>query len=450
MPRQGLKKRIPPQARSGGNLNDASRGPHRPALLTGGRDSIIQTMAFGSRIQSPTLGRALVAVAMIVVLAGSTGLAMLISQVRNPDLGLDWVTEQVGSFSYERPADWQRTASTEGDTLIEYNEPPPGLRRMRVLEWQFTSPRPPAESLNITRQRLTPASRFSIYRTLHVGDLAAALFIGGSRGQMGRQRVVQKDLLLSVTADGLRHMVICISGLGPPRSSDDALLTHVAGSARDIRYAPTDTVTFPSLKLSAPLPPTVVARAPTGDTDESGVLLLPAGDGRLAQGAFWRIWARPLELTTLREELASELAKLGADDSVDVHQVDADRVIRALLAHTFEQMHEQPPDQQLLQSQATDDRVIHRIILAGGQANTMYQSLWVVRLDDERALLLDCLAEPRAAKLIEFAAAQLTERVGDMAQGDTEPAAPDEAAPPPDASSTPAPPSTPMRQNDTP
>lgn len=369
--------------------------------------------------------------AMIVVLAGSTGLAMLISQVRNPDLGIDWVTEQVGTFAYQRPADWQRTASAEGDTLIEYNEPPPGLRRMRVLEWQFTSPRPPTESLNITRQRLTPASRYSIYRTLHVGNMAGALFIGGSRGQMGRQRVIQKDLLLSVTTDGLRHMVICISGLGPPRSSDDALLTHVAESARDIRYSPTRRLRFESLGLAMTVPPAVAAYLSSDTTEQTGALLLPAGDGRLAQGAFWRIWARPLELATLREELSSELAKLGAGDDVDVQQVDADRVIRALLAHTFEQMHGKAPDQQLLQSQAGGDRVVHRIILAGGQANTMYQSLWVVRLDDDRAILLDCLAEPRAAKLIEYAAAQLTEQVGDAPESQSPSAEPHQTTEPP-------------------
>jgi hypothetical protein len=116
-------------------------------------------MAWESRIANETLRRAVIAAIMLVLLGGSTALALWITHARRPEVHLRTQRQAVGEFSVEIPEEWtRRDVSSQNirELVAEYQIPGPPEMLLHMLALEYPAPQPASVSLQAVHASYFP------------------------------------------------------------------------------------------------------------------------------------------------------------------------------------------------------------------------------------------------------------------------------------------------------
>ncbi len=358
-------------------------------------------MPWESRIESEPLRRAVIAAVMLVLLAGSTALALWMTHARRPHVDVADSTEDLGPFRLSVPRDWIRLDIADQNIpglLAAYQSPEADRQLLQIFSLDYDTPRPPAHSLSAVAESFFPRGYTRHAQTLGQDGTVWAYAVQQSEevSRLGRQR--RKHFLATVTLDGRRHAAFYMTGLGNPTRRDLGALLTVAESTADTRYrrVGTSAIEFDAMRLEVPDDLFAFHRT---DVPEA-VDFVPAAEGRLASGRLVHLRLRVVPFGTD--------APAPPPDEPQTHDAaSADTVNRMLLtwlANVYHQRYGSAPPDGALETGEIGGRVVHAVLLPATAGSPVHRMLFASSTDGRTVAVVDVVAEPPAMRPAEAAA----------------------------------------------
>lgn len=372
-------------------------------------------MALGSRIQSEPLRRVILAAIMVVVLIGSTAVAMRLTRVRTHHNYPALRTEDLGVVRIDRPVLWDSAPLPErGNAPLEplgcWEENGRDHRRLAV--YQYHTPRP------TTPEAILAACSKWLGREDALIQTSAAVRSPTMTGRMLEgleyfsDSPEEKIFLADLTTDGRFHLVIYLEGEGAVTNHDYHFMKALTESASDQRYQMLEDV-FDLRGVQLDLPRGAVALKNTADKQSESVIIIPGGlsDFYLLELSAERLSSLNLLLPAGGVEGPQPPAALKALVSKSRDGTADDRLVALLAVKYWKVMGKMPPTGAFRRFRASTGLDVPLT----SPTSVSYRAIWAVRLDDEQAAVMEILASPTGAPTAYLAGQLVLRGMGVMA-----------------------------------
>ena len=350
------------------------------------------------RLETESARRIAIAVVMALVLGASTAGGIWLGRARSVT---DLTQQDMGWFGLQRPQSWERLAQRVSDdsgiTLLgEYLDR--GPREQKLTVYQYISAVPVGPELALTQVLDRALLRAIEPEPLTFGPLTGAWGEVGISLDAGDYH--QATAIL--TLDGTHHVVLVVNSSLMHAEANRLLLQRIVETVRDKRYEPATAPLELAHGRIETLPPSLHLLQRAGRDGARELLAVPR-----TRGAFVAVRATPVDL----RETATTLARMlpASDEAADSRLVPPllaelaggraltpqDRMDLALVWRYWLARNEPPPRTAI--SDPTFEGHAMRALAISPRGAATYRLAWVLRLDDESAVLLEATASPDAA-----------------------------------------------------
>lgn len=355
-------------------------------------------MPWESRIANESLRRVVLAGLMMGLLAGSTGLAMLLTHQRNPRYAASWQREDFGPLHVKRPSHWQMAAEGGADGLVAIlTDPSPDQRRITVSLIQLDQPVDPTAVIDeVFAQNM--GTQFNRGQTFRAGAVVGHHAEGFAYLKQGRVRMLASQVILDATLDGRTHLLLHLRRRGLPHGQDVALLIAMAQSLSDQRVEPVrDAIELGEATVN--VPEHLVAWRPADESLTGRYDLTPDGAGPWKGSRFIRLSPRRLDLAELSNEALAEIEArdLPPPESQAMREAleeldDPDDLTQALLMTMRRGLHPREDPRPHYGTGTLDGKVVHTMVMDDGRRSPLFHAVWVVRGPRDVVVRMDVLS----------------------------------------------------------
>lgn len=375
-------------------------------------------MAWESRIANEALRRAVIATIMLVLLGGSTALALWMTHTRRPEVYLRTQRQAVGGFSVEIPEEWtRRDVSSQNirELVAEYQIPgPPGML-LHGLALEYPAPQPASVSLQAVYASYFPRASRSTARLFAADGVIGAYVFGRSEEVIKQGRIRQKHIAAAVTLDGRKHLALYMTGRGDPTLDDLAVVRAIAESARDQRYTAItkSPAAINGLSLALPVELLVMRHNEGGEA----LYAVPKSDGPFATGRLMALQLQAGDLAEVAAEVGGE-GKQATEPPNDAAAIN--QLLLTWLANVYQSQHGRAPGSGELVSERVGDAIVHGVVLVAQPNAPVQRTLWASSPDGRYVAIADVYAEPRIARVSHYVAKMVLARLEPTEQPDAD------------------------------
>jgi len=355
-------------------------------------------MPRAARIASEPARRAVLAAVMVVLLGGTTALAVLMTRARTPVFDPSQPTHQFGPMGLTIPSNLKqqranRATDPVGRTFVDENQ----LLRLKLALLEDVRIRPPIDAFAQGKKLLAPTVGNSDVMVHQAGPLTVILSPGYSlvRTQDGRT-VPQKHVVAVATIDGATYLAAeLMAGIGKIRGTDINTLLRIMMSIRDERFADAEPADRSIAGLRFPADTELVPLARRDGVADSQLIYVPTG-----ARYFYRLPITVLEV----DELWRQLDEVYEGPPIEDPMKRAAAAARLVLQITYARVHQGNPPADAFAEQRIADRPVARLLVVGGGAANGHHERWAMLIDSRRIVMVDVLADRRAIRQARAAA----------------------------------------------
>jgi len=357
-------------------------------------------MPRAARIASEPARRAVLAAVMVVLLGGTTALAMLMTRARTPAFDPSQPTHEFGPLSLTIPSNFteQRTNRATDPVGRSFVDPNQQLVLKAAL-LDDTQIRPPIDAFAQGKALLAPTAGKSDAMIHQAGPLTVILSPGYSVAQTRDGRAVrQKHVVAVATIDGATYLAAELAGIGEIRGHDINALLRIMMSVRDERFADAEPAdrTIRGLRMPADTGLVPLKRIDRGA--DAQLIYVPTG-----ARYFYRL---PVTVMNV-DELWEQLEQVYQGPPIDDPLKRAAAAARMMLQITYARVHQRNPPADAFVEQRINDRPVARLLVVGGGAANGHHERWAMLIDTEQIVMVDVLADRRAVRRARAAATWL-------------------------------------------
>ncbi|QNN23383.1 hypothetical protein HED60_14215 [Planctomycetales bacterium ZRK34] len=369
-------------------------------------------MGLSSAVHSERRRRVLVAVLMGLLLAATTAVAMWVSRGKAPAKLPSLVAQTVGVFKFERPSSWaptteSSTSTPNGASTVSFEQRDAatagqtGEREMTAAELRFARPVLPNAAMGAVMQKMVRGmAQLRGTWPVRIGSMTGLL---GQADLLDTDQQFRSLMLAVITIDGRRYFALSLSSthLGDPI---DALLTNrIIHSVVDRRYAAMNPPVQLADALTLRLPAGLTALRPAGEAGQHALIVTPTQSLR-----YFLTSMNVIDLPTVAEQLAASAQQVNDAGQTEVPEAlmqmiqrmpEADPTVQVETMVTLQywKLRGQLPTPGSGAAVDLAGRPTRAMLITSGRGAEPYQSIWGMKIDDRRMILMELIAEPTAA-----------------------------------------------------
>jgi len=334
---------------------------------------------------------------MVVLLAATTGLAMLMTSARTPSFDPAQPTHHFGDFVVSIPTNFTSQRDSRPDK--------PGVRSfvdtnqqlvLKIAVIDDAQRRPPVIALEQAKALLAPTAGKSESVIYQHGPLTVIQATGYSPAQLPNgQAVSQKHVMAAGTVDGASYIAAELSGLGRIRREDVNIVLDIMMSIHDTRFDQARAADLRLAEMRFPTAPALLALAPRVPEIQEQLLYVPS-DGRY----FYRL---PVTVLSV-DELWARFKDAYTGPEIEDPMRRAAAATKAMLQVTYAGVHSDLPSKEAFAEETIEGRPVAKLLVVGGGGATGHHERWAMLPDADHIIVVDVLADRRAVSQARSAA----------------------------------------------